>query len=126
MSLWRFLLIVAVCTLASFFAWLYIIFKMSPYSDGVSAIILFYFTGYFATFGMVFISWFALRSLIKKNNLLSKHLKPAAKGSLILTTFILFMLILQSLRFLAIWNFVLIAAISISLPIYLKSRNKNV
>ncbi|MFH0779567.1 MAG: hypothetical protein V1928_01785 [Parcubacteria group bacterium] len=108
MSLLRYLIILGVCTGLCLVAWLFVVFSMNPAPGSWLAIILFYLCFGLFLAGAFSIVGSLLRCRLYPEDVPQKHVQSASRQGILLGVLMIIALILQSMRALTWWNFIII------------------
>jgi len=125
MSLSKYLLILAICTLLCWAAWFYVLFFISPLQNIWLALILFYTSLSFSLIGTFSILGFLIRTIIlKKDEIANRGINIASRQSILFTVLIIASLILQSQKFLTWWILIIIIFILSFVELFFISYKK--
>ena len=104
MSLYKYLIILSICTGLCWLAWFFVLFFVNPFQAGFLALIFFYVSLTFALIGTFSILGFLFRwRILKTDELAYKGVNIASRQSVLFTLLIIAALILQSQRYLTWW-----------------------
>ncbi|MBU1131954.1 hypothetical protein KKC32_01720 [Patescibacteria group bacterium] len=124
MSVNRFLLILAGCTLVCWLAWLAVLIMINPAQAGILAFLFFYLSLGFALVGTFSVFGLLMRWRFSKEEMAHKHMKIASRQSILFAVLILVAFFLQSQRLLTWWNLVILIVIAAFVELFFISYRK--
>lgn len=114
MTLKGFLTIMVISTLAAWVSCAMVIFKVDPFSAGLSGFILFYASLWLALTGTISLVGLGARSLFRKEELIFRHVSNSFRQATFLALLVVGLMFFQGHRLLTWWNVTaLIAAFSL-------------
>lgn len=123
MSLFRYLIILSFVTVASWSAWVCVLVFMNP-SGGIMSKLLFYITLALAFMSTFHLGGVLFRYLWSRDTVANKHVKIASRQSILFTLLFLATLVLQSFRYLAWWNLLLLVVLFLLVELFFISYKK--
>ena len=113
-------------TILSWFAWLFVILKISPNDSGLWGIFAFYFSLFLSIVGTFSVIGFLVRKvMLHETDIIFKHVKNTFRQSILLGSAIVFLLFLLSRKWFFWWTAlsVILLFIFIEAAFYSVSRN---
>ena len=124
MTIKSYLLILTICSIACWIAWLLVLFLIDP-SVSLLGVVIFYLTLGFALIGTFSVGGYFLREkFFHKNELTYKKINIASRHSVLFAILIIIALILQSQRYLSWWNLLILITVIGFIEIFLASYKK--
>ena len=124
MSLYKYLIILGICTLVCWSAFISVLFLINPFEAGFLGFVFFYVSLAFALIGTFSILGFVFRTYIKKDDMAVKHINIASRQSFLFTLMVLLALVLQSLKYLVWWNLILLVLVLAFVELFFMSYKK--
>jgi hypothetical protein len=118
MSLVRFLVILALGTLVSWVAWVIVLTSLDPLSNAFIAPALFYLSGWLALVGTLTIAGFYLRHWFERANPAFVQIATSLRQAAVVSTSAVVLFMLQRVRALNIWTFVLVIAVMLGIEFF--------
>lgn len=125
MNLYKYLIVLSICTLVAWLAWFFVILLMNPNSGGLLSFIFFYLTLIMALVGTFSVFGYIFRAFIKHDELAYKHVNVASRQSVLLTFLVVSTLLLQSFRVLMWWNLLLLILVTAFIELFFISYKKS-
>jgi len=108
MGLKQLIIIVSITTAIFWIAWSMVLFQVDPDTAGWSGIAAFYLTLFTSLLGSFFLISFGVRKRFDKDELEYKLVGKSFRQSLFFAVALVGILMLQDLRFLTWWNFIML------------------
>ena len=124
MNLYKYLIILSVCTVAAWVAWVLVLLLMNPVSGNILTYLFFYLTLALALIGTLSVGGYLFRAFIKHDELAYKHVNVASRQSVLLTVLVILTLVLQSFRVLMWWNLLLLVLATAFIELFFISYKK--
>ena len=125
MNLYKYLIVLSICTLVAWLAWFLVLLLMNPFSGTILTLILFYITLALALIGTISVVGYIFRAFIKHDELAYKHVNVASRQSVLLTLLVIITLVLQSFRVLMWWNLLLLIIATAFMELFFISYKKS-
>jgi|APSaa5957512622_1039677.scaffolds.fasta_scaffold80286_2 hypothetical protein len=125
MNLYKYLIVLSICTLVAWLAWFLVLLLMNPFSGTILTLILFYITLALALIGTFSVVGYIFRAFIKHDELAYKHVNVASRQSVLLTLLVIITLVLQSFRVLMWWNLLLLIIATAFMELFFISYKKS-
>jgi hypothetical protein len=106
-------------------AWALTVVNNNPAEGGQTVLASFYISLYVALVSTLTLGGFALRRYLGNNELRHAYLQVAFRQAFIVGALLIAALVLQSVRLLAWWDILLLAAVSLLLELYLRSNARS-
>lgn len=127
MTLRQYLIIMVIATTICWFSWGVVINNVDPFTSSNTGFLFFYISLFLALVGTVSIIVFFLYNFFSKSGLpLFRYVRKSFSLALFLSSVVILLLYLQSIRFLNFWGvtiFILVIALIISFIISSKQNN---
>ncbi len=117
----RLLRLTAIFTLIISIIFIFILFRVDPFTSGKSALIVFLVTLFLSLSGILIIISFYLRSIINKDKIPLNNFNTSLRQSILISVGIVGLLILKSMESLAWWDGLLLVASLIFLEMFFRS-----
>ena len=121
MSIIRFMLILAFATLLSWAAWILVVVRLNPYSDGLTALVLFFGSAAVAVAGTLTILGFFVRYWLEKGQVLYRQFAVASRQAIIVTAGCLVIGVLQLQHILRPWSALLVLLIAVIIELFIQA-----
>jgi len=127
MTLRQYLFLMFLGTLLCWGIWVFIILTIDPTSADTISLMFFYASLFLSLVGTIFIITFSLRRLFNKNDdIVFRSVRRTFRQSMVLSTFIIFALLLLQKHLLNYWNTILLVVLFLLLEsIVFASRKHN-
>lgn len=120
-----YLLVMSIATAAAWIAWLVVLVSIDPVRTSTLGFVFFYLTLAIALVGTLSIAGAGIRTLVKKNELVSRHVVISLRQSILFTILLLGSLILMSRDIFTWWMAVLLIIIVALIELVFLSSKKN-
>jgi hypothetical protein len=124
MSVAKYLIVLAVCTVLCWCSFVFILLFLSP-AAGWFVILFFYLSLGFSLIGTFSILGFLIRSTFKKEELAHQQINIVSRQALILSVLIIAILILQSQRYLKWWVLLILVLMTSVAGLFLTTHAHN-
>jgi len=124
MSIFKYLILLLICTVLCWSAWFLVLFRIDPGVAGLLAFIFFYssfalsLTGTFAILGVL------LRWRFSKDEMAYKQVSIASRQAILFALVMVVSLILQSQRYLTWWNLLILLLVAAGVELFFISYKK--
>lgn len=118
-----FLIGILIATFFGWASWLVVIYKLSPFSQPVLSLSLFYSSLFIALVGTFTLILYFLRVWANKKEVFNVHLNTSLRQGMLLGAMIVIGLGFQRLRVLTWWDGILLLAIVLLIEFYFNSRD---
>jgi hypothetical protein len=114
---------ILIATFLSWASWFVVLYKLSPFSQPVLALSLFYASLFIALAGTFALIFYFLRVWANKKEIYNVHLNTSLRQGVLLSAMIIIGLAFQRLRVLTWWDGILLLAIVLLVEFYFSSRD---
>jgi len=114
---------ILIATFISWASWLVVVYKLSPFSQQLLALGLFYSSLFVALIGTFTLIFYALRVWANKKEIYNAHLNTSLRQGGLLSAMVVIGLGFQRLRVLTWWDGILLLAIVLLIEFYFSSRD---
>ncbi|MBN2306647.1 hypothetical protein JXD20_01565 [Candidatus Peregrinibacteria bacterium] len=114
---------ILIATFLSWASWFVVLYKLSPFSQPVLALSLFYSSLFIALAGTFVMLFYFLRVWVNKKEIYNVHLNTSLRQGILLSAMIIIGLAFQRLRVLTWWDGILLLAIVLLIEFYFSSRD---
>lgn len=121
MSLIRFMMLLAFGTALAWAAWILVLVRLNPYTDGLPALILFFGSAAVAVAGTLTIAGFFLRYWLEREQVIFRQFAVASRQAIILTGGCLIIAILQLQGMLRIWSAGLVLLLVLIIELFIQA-----
>lgn len=121
MSLIRFMVLLALGTALAWAAWVLVIIRLNPYSDGIPALILFFGSAAIAIAGTLTIAGFFIRYWLEREQVIFRQFAVASRQAMLVTGGAVIIGILQVQGMLRFWSAGLVALFVIILELFIQA-----
>jgi hypothetical protein len=124
MSIFKYLILLAICTVFCWIAWFLVLFMIDPGEAGFLAFLFFYLSFALAligTFSIVGLMW---RWRFSKDEMAYKHVRIASRQSILFALVMVTTLILQSQHLLTWWNLLIVLVVAAGVELFFISYKK--
>ncbi len=125
MTLKQYLTIMAIATVLCWISWLFVIINIDPFQGNISGFVFFYITLFFSLLGTNSLLIFCVYRFFSNNHPMFRYVQKSFRESLILSIFIIFILFLQGMNWLTIWNLAILVLLTIFTASFLFSVNRH-
>lgn len=125
MTLRQYLIIMTVATMLCWVSWLFVIINIDPFQGGLVEFLFFYITLFFSLLGTNSLLIFTVYRIFTRALPLFRYVQKSFRESLIISVFIVFILFLQGMRWLTVWNFGMLLMLSILVVSFLFSVQRH-
>lgn len=125
MTLRQYLIIMAFATILCWTSWIFVIINIDPFQGGILEFSFFYITLYFSLLGTNSLLIFAVYRIFTRSLPLFRYVQKSFRESLLFSTFIVFILFLQGMNWLTVWNFGILLVLSILIVSFLFSVQRH-
>jgi len=124
MTLRKYIIFLSIATIFCWTAWIFVLKYTNPNHAGWMGFFLFYLSLFVSLVGTFSIFGIAIRSLMKKEEVIYKKIDVSSRQSIILSLLIIISLILQSQRLMTWWNFLILLSLMSFIEIFFISHRK--
>jgi hypothetical protein len=115
------MLMLAFATVLSWAAWILVVIRLNPYSDGTTAVLLFFGSAGLALAGTLTIIGFFLRYWLEKGQVLYRQFAVASRQAMILTAGCLVIGALQLQHLLRPWSGILVLVLAMIVELFMQA-----
>lgn len=119
----RYIGMIAGAGILSLFAWLLVIYKLSPYENLGLSLSLFFITFFIAVTSLLTVFGFYFRVWLFKNEIFYRHINIALRQGVFLSLIAVFCLVFQMVRVLTWWSGFLTVLIAVLLESYFSAKD---
>ena len=116
MTLKQYLALMTLGTVICWIALVFVIFNLDPYQSGFLGFMFFYSSLFLSVLGTVSVLGFLIRrKILKDDEIVFRHVKKTFRQAILVAIFVTVVLLMQQLRLLTWWNFILLSLLFIVL-----------
>lgn len=118
-----YLIAILIATLFSWASWAVVIYKLSPFSQPLLSVTLFYSSLFIALTGTFALLLYLLRMWANKKEVFNIHLNTSLRQGVLLSLMLIAGLVFQRLRVLTWWDGILLLAIVLLIEFYFNKKD---
>ncbi len=125
MNLRQYLTIMTIATILCWVSWIFVIINIDPFQGGFTGFLFFYITLFSAMLGTNSLLIFAIYKFFSGRLPMFRYVQKSFRESFIISGFVIFILFLQGMSWLTVWNFGILLLLSILVTSFLFSVQKH-
>lgn len=115
----------AIATILCWTSWIFVIMNIDPFAGGFTGFAFFYVTLLFSLLGTNSLLIFGVYRVFMGNNPMFRLVQKSFRESSMLSVFIVFILFLQGMKWLNVWNFSILVLLTLLITSFLFSVNRH-